>query len=173
MKFQNNSTSTFFLLKFFVFSCISVSTFLANASSMEGPAFDFTLKSRSGENVRLAELRGQVILINFWASWCAPCRKELPKLEDLHQKYKDLGVTILGINIDENPELSKKILKDVTVTFPVLFDTDSSVSGQYEIAAMPSTFLVDKHGNFRFRHNGYLDGYEHKYDKQIKKLLRE
>jgi len=154
----------------FILFAVSSSCF---ASSLTGPADDFTLKSRSGENVRLQELTGQVVFINFWASWCAPCRKELPKLEQLHQKYKDLGVTILGINIDENPELSKKILKDISITFPVLFDSDSKVSGLYKIEAMPSSFIVDKSGNFRFRHNGYMDGYENKYDQQIKTLLRE
>ncbi|PCJ47490.1 MAG: redoxin [Gammaproteobacteria bacterium] len=143
------------------------------AASVAAPAKDFTLKSREGPNIRLKELSGDVILINFWASWCGPCRKELPKLEDLHQKYKDLGVTIIGINVDVDPELSKILLKDHPVTFMVLYDPENNVSADYDIQAMPSTFLVDKNGLLRFRHNGYLAGYEHKYDAQIKQLLRE
>jgi len=153
--------------------CVLLFTFSLQAESVSSPAYDFTLHSRAGENIRLNELAGQVVLINFWASWCGPCRKELPKLESLHQKYKDLGVTIIGINIDENPELSKKILKDIEVNFTVLYDPENQVSQQYEIESMPSTFLVDKKGLFRFRHNGYLPGYEDKYDQQIKQLIRE
>ena len=145
----------------------------AKETSASIPAYDFTLKSRSGKNIRLNELSGQVVLINFWASWCGPCRKELPELEVLHQKYKDLGVTILGINIDADPSLSKKLLKESNVTFPILYDPDNQVSKQYQIESMPSTFLVDKKGLFRYRHNGYLAGYEKKYDEQIKQLLRD
>lgn len=143
------------------------------AKEMSGKAKDFTLPSRSGENVRLAELQGEVVLVNFWASWCGPCRKELPKLEEMHQKYKDLGVTILGINIDETRELSQKLLKDVEVNFPVLYDHDSEVAEPYNIQAMPSTFIIDKSGNFRYLHLGYQDGYELAYEEQIKKLMRE
>ena len=143
------------------------------AKEMSGEAMDFTLPSRSGENVRLAELQGEVVLVNFWASWCGPCRKELPKLEEMHQKYKDLGVTILGINIDENRALSQKLLKDVEVNFPVLYDHNSEVAEPYNIQAMPSTFIIDKSGNFRYLHLGYQDGYELAYEEQIKKLMRE
>ncbi|NNJ72856.1 MAG: TlpA family protein disulfide reductase [Enterobacterales bacterium] len=146
---------------------------VTQAKEISGKAQDFTLPSRSGENVRLQELTGQVVLVNFWASWCGPCRKELPKLEELHQKYKDMGVTILGINIDENLELSQRLLKDVEVNFPVLYDFDNKVSKPYDISAMPSTFLIDKSGNFRYKHLGYLDGYEIKYENDIKELIRE
>ena len=145
----------------------------AQAKTEAVPVKDFTLKSRAGDNVRLKELSGDVILINFWASWCGPCRKELPKLEALHQKYTDLGVTIIGVNIDADPELSKKLLKEFPVTFTILYDPENTVSEDYEIESMPSTFLVDKKGLLRFRHNGYLSGYEDKYDAQIKQLLRE
>jgi len=153
--------------------CALLMSVTVQAGSFTGQAHDFTLKSRGGDNIRLNELAGQVVLINFWASWCGPCRKEMPKLEELHEKYKDLGVTILGINIDENSELSKKVLKDITVTFPILYDNENKVSEQYSIEAMPATFLVDRNGNFRFRHDGYKAGYEDTYDQQIKQLMRD
>lgn len=146
---------------------------VTQAKELSGKAQDFTLPSRAGENVRLQELAGQVVLVNFWASWCGPCRAELPKLEELHQKYKDMGVTILGINIDENLELSQRLLKDVEVNFPVLYDFENKVSKPYDISAMPSTFVIDKSGNFRFKHLGYQDGYEVAYENQIKQLIRE
>lgn len=125
---------------------------VTQAKEMTGKAEDFTLPSRGGENVRLDELKGEVVLVNFWASWCGPCRAELPKLEELHQKYKDMGVTILGINIDENLELSQRLLKDVEVNFPILYDFDNKVSKPYDISAMPSTFIIDKSGNLSLIH---------------------
>jgi peroxiredoxin len=160
------------LVLLFMAGLVSLGT-LASSEKMEGKAMDFTLPSRAGENVRLNELTGDVVLVNFWASWCGPCRKELPKLEEIHQKYKDMGVTILGINIDENKELSQRLLKDITVNFPILYDHTNKVSEPYNIEAMPSTFIIDKSGNFRFKHLGYLDGYELAYEEQIKQLMRE
>ncbi len=140
---------------------------------LSGPAKDFTLKSRSGKNIRLAEQKGNVVLINFWASWCAPCRQEMPKLEELHNKYKDLGFVLLGINLDATPDLSKKLLKDIKVTFPVLFDPENEVSEAYNVESMPTTVIVDKNGNWRFLHKGYQPGYENDYAAQVKQLLRE
>lgn len=136
-------------------------------------ADDFTLKSRSGENLRLAEQRGQVLLINFWASWCGPCRQEMPLLDALHQRYESLGVAVWGINVDDDPAKAEKILKDIPVSFPVLFDPDSAVSKRYGVDSMPTTVLVDRNGKVRFRHRGYKSGYEKEYEKQIKELLKE
>ena len=160
--------------KFLLIVALIMSTVsMASAKTLSGAAPDFTLKSRNGGNVRLAELRGEVVLVNFWASWCGPCREEMPKLEELHNTYKDLGFTMLGINLDQTPALSKKLLKDITVTFPVLYDPENNVSEAYGVESMPSTFLVDKNGNWRFLHKGYKAGYEDDYAEQIKTLLRE
>ncbi len=152
---------------------LSVIAPVSASSKLSGAAPDFTLKSRGGSNVRLAELRGQVVLVNFWASWCGPCREEMPKLEDLHNTYKDLGFSLLGINLDQTPELSKKLLKNIKVTFPVLYDPENKISEAYNVEAMPSTFLIDRNGNWRMLHKGYESGYEDEYAEQIKQLLRE
>lgn len=155
------------MLSMFSFSSLNAS------EKISGPAQDFTLNSRSGKNVRLAEQRGNVVLVNFWASWCGPCRQEMPKLEELHQKYKDLGFTLLGINLDATPDLSQKLLKDITVTFPILFDPENNVSEAYGVESMPTTVIIDKNGNKRFIHKGYQPGYENDYADQVKQLLRE
>ncbi len=143
------------------------------AKDMIGPAPDFTLKSRSGENLKLSEFRGEVVLINFWASWCGPCRQEMPLLDQLYQRYNPIGFTILGINVEEDPGQAMKLLKDVPVSFPILFDTENSVSKLYQLTGMPSTMIVDRDGNIRFQHFAYLPGYEKKYEEQIKELIRE
>ncbi|MFC6439741.1 TlpA disulfide reductase family protein [Bowmanella sp. JS7-9] len=137
------------------------------------PAADFTLKTIDGNNLRLAELRGNVVLINFWASWCAPCRKELPVFEQMHKEFGDLGVTILAVNIDEDSAKARKLLDEIDVSFPVLLDPNSDVSRLYQVAAMPTTIFVDRDGNQRLLHPGYKDGDEQKYRKAIKLLLRE
>ena len=146
---------------------------LASALTGTGPAANFTLKDVEGNNIRLSEYRGQVVLINFWASWCGPCRQEFPHLDALHQKYADLGFTVFGVNVEQERELADKVLRDIPVTFPVLFDSDNAVSEAYDVDAMPATVLVDRGGDIRFMHRGYKPGYEDKYRQQVKQLIRE
>lgn len=152
--------------------CMSVSLG-AGAAEVSGEAKDFTLKSRDGVNIKLSELRGEVVMINFWASWCGPCRQEMPLLDALYKKYKDYGFTLLGINVDENNEAAIKLLSQIPVSFPILFDPQSSVTELYDVDAMPSTILVDRDGKMRFLHRGYKPGYEKHYDDQVKALVLE
>ncbi|MDM7862022.1 TlpA disulfide reductase family protein [Alteromonas sp. ASW11-36] len=143
----------------------------ANTASSEAP--DFTLPSRDGDNRRLAEERGNIVLVNFWASWCGPCREELPEMEALQQKYEDMGFTVLAVNVDDKPEKADVLLDDIEVTFPVLFDTQGEVSELYDVSAMPTTVIVDRNGIARLTHKGYTAGDEKKYEKAIKILMRE
>ncbi|RMH43111.1 MAG: TlpA family protein disulfide reductase [Gammaproteobacteria bacterium] len=155
-----------------VLSCLLAMVAYADTSGAV-PAPDFTLPSRAGKNIRLAELRGNIILLNFWASWCGPCREEMPKLEALHQKYKDLGVKIVGVNLDTERPQSEPLLKDTGVTFTILFDTEGKVGEMFKVETMPSTYLIDRDGRIRYVHRGYRPGYENEYEAQIKALLRE
>ena len=143
------------------------------ASNIQGAAPDFTLKSNNGKNLRLSEQRGQVVLLNFWATWCGPCRQEMPILDTLHQQYQKLGFTVMGINVDQQRSAAERILKDIPVSFPVLFDSGSTVSEQYQVDAMPTTVLIDRDGNMRYLHRGYQSGSEDLYETQIKTLVRE
>ncbi len=137
------------------------------------PAPDFTLTDANGQSVTLSDLRGQVVMINFWASWCGPCRKEMPLLEQIHRRYEPLGFTLLGINVEENPADGKAFLKEHPVTFDVLYDPENGTSKLYDVVAMPSTVLIDRKGNIRFLHYGYKPGYENDYQDQIRALVRE
>jgi thiol-disulfide isomerase/thioredoxin len=145
----------------------------AGAGVMSGAAPDFTLKSASGANLKLSEFRGDVVLINFWASWCGPCRQEMPLLDELHNKYKPMGFTVLGVNVEEDSTKAKRLLSDMGVSFPVLFDNNSEVSRRYDVIAMPSTVLVDRNGNMRYLHKGYKPGLEDVYLEQVRELVRE
>jgi len=155
-----------------VMSCLFFAA-LSQAESMSGPAPNFTLKSIDGKNVKLSELRGEVVMVNFWASWCGPCRQEMPILDAMYEEYQDLGFTILGVNVEEDPNAAKKLLKSIPVTFPILLDGENSVSKDYDVVAMPSTFMVDRDGNLRYKHLGYLPGYENEYERQVRELLAE
>jgi thiol-disulfide isomerase/thioredoxin len=156
-----------------VFTLALLTTFTAGAADRLSTAPDFTLKSKSGENMRLEEQQGNVVLINFWASWCGPCREEMPHFEQMQQEYQDLGFTVLAVNVDENPEKANMLLNDIPVSFPVLFDDNDKVSKLYDVRAMPTTVIVDRDGNQRLTHYGYKNGDEVKYRKAIKALLRE
>ncbi len=144
------------------------------ASSLEGQvAPDFVLKSASGENLRLSEHRGDVVLINFWATWCGPCRQEMPLLDDLYGRYQRVGFSLLGVNIDDDSRRAMQMVQELGVNFPVLFDKSKEVSKLYKIEAMPVTVLVDREGRIRHVHHGYKPGYEEKYLTEIRSLLRE
>ncbi|MGC4028401.1 MAG: TlpA disulfide reductase family protein [Steroidobacteraceae bacterium] len=145
----------------------------ALAVAPSGPAPDFRLPSMAGKPVSLDQYKGQVVMINFWASWCGPCRQEMPLLEQLHKKYKPLGFTMIGVNVEPDSTLAADWLKATPVTFPILFDTQSEVSKLYAVAGMPSTVIVDRKGNLRWLHRGYKPGDENQYLDQIRALVRE
>lgn len=143
------------------------------AGSAPVPAPDFTLKSHHGENLRLSEYRGQVVLINFWASWCAPCRQEMPLLDALHGKYAPLGFTVLGVNVEQDPAQARAMLERIPVSFPVVYDSSSSVSKLYDVIAMPTTVIVDRNGDARYLHRGFKPGDEEQYQRHVRALLME
>ncbi len=152
---------------------ILAATSLAS-SGMEGQvAPDFALKSNTGENLRLSEYRGDVVMINFWATWCGPCRQEMPLLDELYGRYQRVGFNLLGINIDDDSSRALRMVEELGIHFPVLFDERKEVSRLYNVEAMPATILVDREGNIRHVHHGYKPGYEEKYLDQIRALLRE
>jgi peroxiredoxin len=155
-----------------VFSAFAASSLAS--SGMEGQkAPDFALKSSTGENLRLSEYRGDVVMINFWATWCGPCRQEMPLLDELYNRYQRVGFNLLGVNIDDDSRRAMQMAEELGIDFPVLFDATKEVSRLYEVEAMPVTVLVDREGTVRYVHHGYKPGYEDKYLDQIRSLLRE
>ena len=144
------------------------------SSGLEGrSAPDFALKRSTSENLRLSEYRGEVVIVNFWATWFGPCRQEMPLLDELYQRYERVGFNLLGVNIDDDSRKAMKMIEELGVNFPVLFDSRKEVSKLYEVEAMPVTVLIDREGNVRYVHHGYKPGYEEKYLDQVRSLLRE
>jgi len=156
-----------------IVAALSVSLPALAGSSPSGPAPAFTLASRAGQDVSLAQYKGQVVMINFWASWCGPCRQEMPLLESIYKKYNKMGFTMIGVNVEPDSNAANEWLKATPVSFPILYDRDSKVSKLYDVAGMPSTVIIDRSGKLRVLHRGYKPGDENEYLDSIRTLIRE
>ncbi len=151
-----------------------LATALAAAAAVpSGIAPDFTLRTADGINLRLQEQRGRVVMVNFWATWCAPCRQEMPHLNRLYDKYRGSGFVLLGVNVDDDPAQAVAAAARLGLKFPVLLDAEKKVSRQYDLSSMPSTVLIDRDGRVRQVHRGYREGVEQTYELQIRDLLKE
>ena len=153
---------------------VAVVGVLAASNKLVGQAApDFTLRSDEGDNKKLSELRGKVVMLNFWATWCGPCQQEIPKLAELKELHDEYDFELLGINIDEDPNKALRLAKKLSVNFPILFDQAKQVSKTYSIDAMPMTILIDRDGTIRYVHRGYKENYVGLYQEQIQKLKFE
>ena len=113
---------------------------------------DFTLDTLDGNTITLSELRGQIVVINFWATWCLPCREETPALEKSYEQYKDSGVVILGVNLTDQDSIREveSFVQEFRLTYPILLDRDGTVSNTlYQIKGLPTTFFVNREGIIR------------------------
>jgi len=117
------------------------------------PAPDFTLATLQGEPVRLSELRGQPVLLNFWATWCGPCRQEMPTIQ---ARYNQGGFAVLAVDFAESRQQVQGFLDEIQVDLPVALDSDGSVQELYRVRGYPSTFFIDAQGIIRFFHIGEL-----------------
>lgn len=118
------------------------------------PAPDFTLPSLDETGVTLSDLRGQVVLINVWATWCPPCRAEMPAIQAAYAQYRDQGFTVLAVNVREEPATVGQFLQQQHLTFPALLDRDGQVSAAYRANLLPSSFFVDRQGIIRVVYRG-------------------
>ncbi len=118
---------------------------------------DFTLKDPQGNQVSLSGFRGRPVMINFWATWCPPCRYEMPFMETVYRERAADGLVILAVSIDEDPNEVPRFMKEFGITFPVVLDTDQSVATKYRIRPIPTSFFVDKDGVIRDMEIGAMD----------------
>ncbi|MCL6590952.1 MAG: TlpA family protein disulfide reductase [Firmicutes bacterium] len=141
------------------------------AAGLKAP--EFALSDLSGKKYLLKEIVAQnkVTLVNFWATWCPPCRREIPEFIAFYKKYSKQKVALLGINLQENPPEVKNFVALNKMNFPVLTDTKGSVAGQYQVYAIPTTFFLDSKGKVRRKIEGATD--QKTLEGIVKKLLRE
>ncbi len=109
---------------------------------------DFTLRTPTGESVRLSELRGQAVLVNLWATWCPPCRAEMPAIQKLYEEYRDQGFSVLAVNMtyQDDPFAIVPFVQENGLTFPLLLDETGEVAHLYELRSLPSSFFIDREG---------------------------
>lgn len=137
------------------------------------PAPDFTLEDLSGKRVSLKDLRGKVVVLNFWATWCPPCRLEMPSMEKLHRELKEKGLEVVAVNIKETKNEVSKFFDELGLTFSALLDRDGRVSEEYGAWAIPLTYIIDQRGEFVGKITGHKDWYSHDVRAFFRRLLDE
>lgn len=121
------------------------------------PAPDFVLRDGDGELVRLSDLRGKVVFVNFWATWCRPCRQELPDIQAIYDEKRAEGLEVLAVNYQDDAASAQRFWDDLGLTLPYVLDTTGSVYEQYRLAGLPDSFFVDREGNIAAIYYGFLD----------------
>ena len=145
-----------------------------SAQGLDGErAPDFALKSLTGPNLRLSEYRGEIVLVNFWATWCGRCREQLSVIDELYGQYQGRGFQVLSVSVDGDTERARRTVADLRLQIPVLSDDRNVVSRLYDLGSMPLTVLIDPDGAVRHVHEGYERGDEQTYRLEVEELLAE
>ena len=144
------------LLLFTVTACAGTGSIRSEGAKDGNQAPDFTLENLEGEKVSLNDFSGRVVLINFWATWCPPCRAEIPDIQAAYQSHQKDGLVVLGVNVGESREAVKPFVDQVQMTYPVLLDEARKVFKAYRVFGLPMSVIVDQEGVVRVRHTGQL-----------------
>jgi peroxiredoxin len=136
----------FILFLFFISITCSGPESTSTKPQAPKPAQDFTLKDINGKEIKLSSLKGKAVMVNFWATWCNPCREEMPDLQQSYEENKDKGFIILGINIKESESKVSQFVDSYKITYPVLLDIDGSVSTLYQVFGVPMSYFIDRNG---------------------------
>ena len=140
------------------------------ATASHLPAPDFTLRQPDGRDLRLSSYRGKVVLLDFWATWCYPCRQEIPHLVELQQKYGDRGLQIIGISLDDSPDPVRPFYQEFHMNYPVAMGTAKTGELYGGLLGLPVTFLIDRDGKIYAKHVGATDASV--FEREIKSLLQ-
>jgi cytochrome c biogenesis protein CcmG/thiol:disulfide interchange protein DsbE len=137
------------------------------------PAPSLALPSLNGETVQLSDFQGNVVLVNFWASWCAPCLAEMPRLQQWHDQHEDDGLVVLGVNTlyQDSREAVEMFLQDHDISYPMLLDTEGDASRQWLARQLPRSYLIDRQGVVRWTRLGEVTA--HDWETEIAPLLKE
>lgn len=134
---------------------------------------DFSLKDIEGRDVSLSQYRGKVVLLEFWATWCPPCKATIPELIAVQNKYRDRGFVVVGVSVDDDPDLAQKLSKfskDHGINYSVL-PGNEKVEKAYHVGSIPVSFLIDKQGKIVNSYTGYMDKFETKVSEDIERIL--
>lgn len=152
----------------------AICTFSACATEVGQNAPQFTLPAlRTNSSISLKQFSGKVVYVDFWASWCAPCKTSFPLLNKLHQKLKAQGFEVVAINLDEDKTNAEKFLQEVPVDFTVLHDTKGEWADQYVVDSMPTSFILDKNGVVQKIHHGFVSEDIKEIEAKVLELLKK
>jgi peroxiredoxin len=153
---------------------LAAATAVPAATNLKGSeAPDFVLKSLSGQNLRLSEYRGEIVMLSFWAAWCGDCRAQLEQLGAMRERYQDAGLTLLAVSLDQNQKQAEDAAERLGGKFPVLHDAAGDVGRLYDVSRMPVMVLIDRSGIVRDVFEGFRRGAEEQYLERVQALLRE
>ncbi len=141
-----------------------------NSFAAANQAPDIDLPGING-SVKLAELKGKVVYLDFWASWCEPCKKSFPWLHDIKQRYAEKGFEVVAVNLDKDRKLADEFLKVMDVNFLVAFDESGESASKYKLKGMPSSYLIGRDGKLYASHIGFIEKDKKKLEQAIKELL--
>ena len=130
------------------------------------------LKDLAGKAIDPSALAGKVVIIDFWASWCAPCKQELPALEKLYKKYKDKGLLVIGVSVDNELDKARALAKSLKLSFPNAHDGEHALAEKFDPPRMPSSYVIDQKGIVRHVHAGFRAGDEADIEREIRALLK-
>jgi thiol-disulfide isomerase/thioredoxin len=145
---------------------------LSLSFAQEIAAPDFAISNAQLPN-KLSDLAGQVVYLDFWASWCKPCRQSFPWMNQMQQKYASQGLQIIAINLDTESSLTKDFLDKVPAQIPIIYDPEGNIASDYQLIGMPSSYLIDKTGKIRFSHKGFFTRTKSLYEEELVLLLNE
>jgi len=157
---------------FVALSAVSCKKSVSPPVADKGRAPDFTLSDLQKNKITLSGLRGKVVLVEFWATWCPPCKEMIPELNAVYARYKDKGVVILGVSMDRGgdvPSTVSSFAKEHAIAYPVLID-DGDASSLYNVAGIPALFIVDKNGGVAGKHTGFIPGLAETLSQEIEAL---
>lgn len=135
-------------------------------------AKDFTLPTDKGE-IQLSKLKGKIVYVDFWASWCVPCRKSFPWMNKMHAKYESQGLEIIAISLDDDEAMAYKFLKKMPALFTVAYDTKGTIAELYDVQVMPTSYLIDRNGKLLLTHKGFKTKHEDKMEAELVKALKQ
>jgi len=145
----------------------------ASAVDVGGRAPEIGINDLNGRPVRMASLRGKVVLVDFWASWCAPCRQEFPVLERLHRTYASQGLAIVGVSVDNDVANVRSFLRRNSASFLIAHDPRKVAAARYGGTAMPSSYIIDRRGIVRHYHPGFRANDAATIEREVQALLRQ
>lgn len=159
-----------YLIAFTILFCLLLQCGGSTKVMQSSGIFDFTLESNQGDKITLSKLKGKIVILDFWATWCPPCREAIPKLIKLYDKYQSQDLIVLGIALDDKNDVIK-LAQEMKINYPVLFD-DKTVAKKYEVQSIPTLYLLDKKGKQVHKEIGFSEEGFQQIEEKIVGLLK-